>query len=130
MPIANCKRCGRIYNRIRRDICSDCIVQEDRAFHIIRDYLREHRDAALAEVALETSVDAELIIDMIRDGRLILRDNPNLFYECERCGNPTQVGRYCANCTKELSASLTHAAEDIRSKLQQSDRSTGGYFSK
>lgn len=130
MPIANCKRCGRIYNRIRRDICSDCIVEEDRAFHVVRDYLKDHRDASLSDLSQGTDVDGKLIISMIRDGRLILRDNPNLFYQCERCGNPTQVGRFCAHCTKELSDSLTHTAADIRDKLQQPKRSTDRYFSK
>lgn len=128
MPIANCKRCGRIFNQVRRNICPACIAEEDKAFETVRAYLRKNRDATMLQVTEDTGVPSEFIIDMIRDGRLILRDNPNLNYPCERCGNPTQAGRYCASCTKELSASLSTASAELRQKMQE--KKGHGYYSK
>ncbi|WP_083430659.1 TIGR03826 family flagellar region protein [Alicyclobacillus macrosporangiidus] len=127
VPIANCKRCGRLFNRVRRDICPACVAEEDKAFETVRQYLREHRDATMAEVSEETGVGVDLIIAMIQDGRLMLRDNPNLHYPCERCGQPTRAGRYCPRCTKELSASLSAAARDLRKKAQEMERGQGYY---
>ncbi len=79
----------------------------------------------MMQVTEDTDVPTEFIIDMIREGRLILRDNPNLNYPCERCGNPTRAGRYCASCTKELSTSLTAARAGFRQKVQQVKKGQG-----
>ncbi|MCL6517454.1 TIGR03826 family flagellar region protein [Alicyclobacillus sp.] len=130
MPIANCKRCGRLFNKIRRDICPACVAEEDKAFDIVRQYLREHRDATMAQVSEETGVGVDLIISMIQDGRLMLRDNPNLHYPCERCGKPTRAGRFCPACTKELSAGLGAAARELRKKAEQTDSQGRGYYSR
>ncbi|CAM3951995.1 TIGR03826 family flagellar region protein [Alicyclobacillus pomorum] len=125
MPIANCKRCGRIFSQVRRNICPACIAEEDQACETVRAYLRKNRDATMTQVTEDTGVATEFIIDLIRDGRLILRNNPNLNYPCERCGNPTQAGRYCASCTKELSASLAAASAKLRIKMQQEKKRPG-----
>lgn len=100
-------------------------------FEAVRKYLRHHRDASMVEVSEETGVDVDMIIDMIRDGRLIIRDNPNLSYGCERCGSPTQAGRYCAQCTKELSNNLLSASSALKQKadVEKNDKS-GGYYSR
>ena len=104
MPIATCKRCGRIFNRVRRDICPACIIEEDGWFMAIKTYLHNQNDASLEEVAEATGVQPEYVADMIRDGRLLVRDHPNLAYPCERCKKPTQSGRYCASCSKEIAS--------------------------
>jgi predicted amidophosphoribosyltransferase len=122
MAISNCKRCDRIFSKVRRDICSECIAEEDKAFQSVRDFLRLHRDA---------SMSVEFIISMIQDGRLILRDNPNFSYSCERCGKPTQTGRYCGHCTKELSSALSGAAAELRQKnASQQNGSNKGFYSR
>ncbi|MCL6547324.1 MAG: hypothetical protein K6T30_00270 [Alicyclobacillus sp.] len=131
MPIANCKRCGRIYNRVRRDICPACIEEEDRAFTLVRGYLNEHRNASMAELTEATGVDPALVIALIQSGRLILRDNPNLSYACERCGQPTQTGRFCKSCAKELSQALSAASSELRNRAGQSKSGERkGYFSR
>ena len=130
MAVANCKRCGRIYNRVRRDICVNCIGDEDKAFQTVRKYLREHRDATMENVVESTGVELDLIVDMIRDGRIILRDNPNLTYECDRCGKPTQSGRYCTTCTQELASNLSGAAEEVRKQRDTENQGRSGYFYK
>lgn len=130
LPISNCKRCDRIFNRIRRDICQACIAEEDKAFQTVRDFLKLHKDASMTDVQDGTGVDMELIIEMIQDGRLILRDNPNLAYGCERCGSQTQSGRYCAKCTKELSNALTAAATELRQKNAEQNALGKGFHSR
>lgn len=129
MPISNCRRCGRIFNQVRREICPACILEEEKWFTIVKAYLRDHRDASLAQVSEATAVEAVYIVDMIRNGRLMLRDNPNIQYECERCGEPTQSGRYCGACTKILADELSQASGHV--KLRKDAESQGkGYFSR
>ncbi|MBX5436708.1 MAG: hypothetical protein IRZ33_05760 [Alicyclobacillaceae bacterium] len=122
MPIANCARCGRIYTRVRRDICPKCVAEEDRAFTLVRSYLSEHRNADMAELTEATGVDASLVVALIQNGRLILRNNPNLSYPCERCGEPTQSGRFCRRCAKELSLALSAASAQLRTRAARPQR--------
>ncbi|KPV42981.1 hypothetical protein [Alicyclobacillus ferrooxydans] len=117
MPIARCKRCQRIFNKTRRDICPTCIAAEDDAFQIVRGYLKEHPDSDMDELTVGTAVQSEVVIGLIQDGRLIPRDNPNLTYPCARCGKPTQAGHYCAKCTKEIMQERSAARKKPRVEL-------------
>lgn len=127
MPIANCKRCGRMYNRVGRDICLNCVREEDMMLTEIRNFLRKNKLANIAEVAEGTHVEYEIIVDMIRDGRLILRNHPNMSYACERCGKPTQSGRFCGSCTQELARGLSAASAELREKNAQTKSGKGFY---
>lgn len=129
MPIANCKRCGRIFNRIRRDICTNCIHEEDEIIAAIRGYLKQHRDATITNVMESTGIEYATIVQMIQEGRLLLRDNPNMTYPCERCGNPTSSGRFCADCARKLAQGLEGATEAMREKNKQTEPGKG-FFSR
>lgn len=129
VPIANCKRCGRIFNRVRRDICMNCIQEEDKLIGVIRGYLKQHRDATIVNVMEDTGIEYATIVQMIREGRLLLRDNPNMTYPCERCENPTSSGRLCAKCAHELAQGLEGATEAIKEKSKQTEQGKG-FFSR
>lgn len=131
MPITNCRRCGRVYNRIGRDLCPECVKDEDEAYKVVRPYLRQHPNTHMTQLSEDTGVSEDLIVEMIRDGRLILSNHSNLFYSCERCGGPTQSGKYCPACAEEMSGSFTAASEELRQQQSNSrDRSRIGYYSK
>jgi len=98
-------------------------------FLTIKSYLRNHKDADMAMLVEETGLQLEVIVEMIQDGRLILRDNPNLLYHCERCDLPIQIGRYCVPCSKELAADLTLASTQLRSQID-ADKSKRGFYSR
>jgi hypothetical protein len=94
-------------------------------YHRVRDYLRNHRDARLPDVAAATGVEVDRIISMIRSGRLLLRDHPNLYYACERCGGPTRAGRYCPSCSRELSTLMSSAGAEVAPRLNSNQYSQG-----
>ncbi|EJY54915.1 hypothetical protein URH17368_2393 [Alicyclobacillus hesperidum URH17-3-68] len=91
----------------------------------IRQYLKKHPQANIYEVADGTAATYEEIVAFLRDGRLILRDNPNMAYPCERCGTLTQSGRLCANCTQALAKELGQAAAAIQKEESQGKRGKG-----
>ncbi len=130
MSISNCKRCGRIFNRVRRDICPACVADEDKLFIKIREYLRKNRSAFIQDVVDATGIDMEVLIEMIQDGRIILSDNPNMGYGCERCGGFTQSGRLCARCSAELAGNLTNASDKLKARANHDKGRQGGYYSK
>lgn len=127
MPIAYCKRCHRLFNKGRRDLCPNCVEEQEQVFQTVRAYLKQNPLANLMEVAEGTGVDPNDVVDLIREGLLLVRDNPNLNYPCERCGAPTQAGRYCTKCAEELTAALQSAREDLTKRAGQDRR---GYFSR
>jgi len=130
MAVTNCRRCGAIFNRIGRDICPKCVRAEDEAYKAIREYLRKNKDVFLSDLAEGTGVPEEWIVDMIRDGRLILRDHPNLFATCENCGEPIQSGRFCAKCSNKLNETFASAAQEMQQKAALEKQKRVGYFSR
>jgi len=127
VAIANCRRCGKLFNRVGRDICRECIKDEDEKLETIRAYLRQHPLANIYEVANGTDVSYDEIVQFIRDGRLLLRNNPNMVYPCERCGTPTQSGRLCANCAKEMARELDKRAHGQDAGKKHGDK---GFYSR
>ncbi|WP_198850895.1 TIGR03826 family flagellar region protein [Alicyclobacillus sp. SO9] len=132
MSITNCRRCGGIYNKIGRDLCPECLKEEDAAYQVVRPYLRQHPNTYMAQLTEDTGVDEDLVVEMIRDGRLILGNNPNLFYSCENCGAPTQSGKYCHVCAREMSGAFSVASEGLKQRQtgESKERRYPGYYSK
>lgn len=111
--LANCATCDKIFVKVTRDICPDCIKEEDRLFEIVYNFIkkRENRQATIPEIVEATQVDEEVILQFVRDNRLRSTQFPNLSYPCERCGNPIVKGKLCENCTTDISADLRYQQE-------------------
>jgi hypothetical protein len=65
-----CDQCGRAIVLSKFTLCYECRHQEKLDADVALDYLKEHRGASLAEVAAATGVDAQLILRLIRGGRM------------------------------------------------------------
>lgn len=128
--LANCARCGDMFDKRYRDICLDCIEEEEQHLQTVKDYLRDHRLATLPEVVRDTEVPLESLITFIDDRRLLLVEFPNFTYACQECGKPTQNGRYCTDCTDKLVQDLADATAAVRKMKNSSIPSPGGYHSR
>ena len=126
MALANCDRCGRLFNRVTRNICPDCIREEEQMFDEIKAYLREHEGATVTEVSEATGVAEERILHYLRDGRLVL--SGTMSYPCESCGKPIRTGRFCTECKNDLEAGMSDAARSLKQQLSNKDAS-GAYYS-
>ncbi len=111
--LKNCRRCGRMFEKVFRDICPSCIGKEQEIVRILREYLNKNKLATIFDVVKDTDIALNTIIDLIDAGVLILVEFPNITIECQRCGTPTQVGRYCAKCKDELIRELANATNRI-----------------
>jgi hypothetical protein len=65
-----CEKCGRVIVLSKFTLCYECRHQEKLDADQALDYLKEHRGASLAQVAAATGVDAQLILRLIRGGRM------------------------------------------------------------
>jgi flagellar operon protein (TIGR03826 family) len=128
--LANCSRCGNLFDKRYRDICPHCIEEEEQDLQVVKDYLGNHRLATLPEVVRDTEVPLETVLTFIDDRRLVLVDFPNLTYQCQQCGTHTQNGRYCQECTDNLVQELADATESVRKLKDTPPPVTGGYHSR
>jgi flagellar operon protein (TIGR03826 family) len=127
MALANCKRCGRLFNQLNHDICNICLREEEQMFFTVRDYLKDHRRAGVYEVSDATGVETTMIIKFIREGRLSTVDHDNLNFPCESCGTPIVEGRFCKPCKDRLNKGFAQTKDEL---LHASREKKNDYFHK
>lgn len=123
--VRNCKKCGRIfqYDGINKK-CDRCRKGEEEDFARVKEYLYDHPKATISEVAQETEVEEDLILRYLRQGRLeIVGEGGSLVLDCERCGRSIKTGRFCDQCTHEMTAELKAAFKPAdRPKTKDSNK--------
>jgi len=122
MDIAYCADCGRLFQKSGHMICRDCLRKQDALFEDVKKYIRDHRQAAMAEICEALDVSAEKLLRYMKEGRLIL--GPHIDYPCERCGAPIHSGRMCESCLSILQADMAKAAKELGT-LAGDQRRTG-----
>lgn len=106
--LQNCPRCGKIFVKNLRDVCTECHKKEEENFQAVYQYVRkkENRMASIVEVEEGTGVKEELIVKFIKQGRLQIHMFPNLSYPCESCGKQIREGRICSACKGNITGGL------------------------
>ncbi|MFA5577409.1 MAG: TIGR03826 family flagellar region protein [Tissierellaceae bacterium] len=122
MDIRNCSRCGRIYHYDGFKICPTCRREDEKDFTKVKEYLYKNPGADISEVERETEVEANKIIEFLRQGRLEIGDESNLVLECEICGTAIKTGRFCSKCTSELQNELTSSIKRPDKKPVQKEK--------
>ncbi|HEY9722667.1 MAG TPA: hypothetical protein V6D47_11670 [Oscillatoriaceae cyanobacterium] len=123
MAIANCARCGKLYQKPAGvKICAECVQSEEDAYRLVRDHLEANPGIELPALSAATGVDESQIERFVRQGRLAMLEEhaEGLVVECQRCGAPITSGRHCAACTEAIAQELKASVETLR------DRQLGG----
>ena len=115
MNIIQCTFCKKPFQSIGRRICPGCLEQMDKDFLVVRDYIYEHKRTDIDTVSEETGVSKQIILHLLKEGRLILGDDTSGsgMLKCEICKNPINSGRMCQSC-KEKVASTMQKSYDAR----------------
>ncbi len=123
MDARNCRMCGKMFNYISgRQICSNCKKDLEEKFAEVKEYVREHKDASIAEVSEELSVPVKQIKDWIREERLQFSAATGEIC-CENCGKPITTGKFCDNCRKKMVNKLDNAYQKPQVEIKR-DRKT------
>lgn len=128
MDVRNCRACGRLFNHIGGiPICDSCKETLEAKFQEVKEYVRDHPNVQISRVSEEMDVSVKQIKQWIREERLILAEGSSMFIECESCGVPIRMGRYCEECKQKVQSNLKSAyASKIRqpeiTKPKTSDR--------
>ena len=125
MEVKVCKMCKKMFQYITGpEICPRCKQQEEEWFQQVKEYLRENPGATLVQVNKETGVSASLIEKFLRQGRLEVSADSPIALTCERCGKKIITGRYCKECSHNISNELHQVKKDLLT-AQQTDNKFG-----
>jgi flagellar operon protein (TIGR03826 family) len=112
MNVANCPQCGRVYVKGIKEVCPNCLKEIELQFDNCSKYLRENRSTDLHDLSEATEVSIRQITKFIREGRISIKNFPNMAYPCESCGDAIREGQICDSCRSKLSKDVNHSFED------------------
>lgn len=107
MDVRNCKNCGKMFNYIGKPICPTCEKMVEDKFQQVKQYVKEHKEASITEVAEENEVSVNQIKRWVRQERLAFSDESMVGLECENCGTMIKTGRFCESCKQKLQNNLS-----------------------
>ena len=110
MHIQNCRGCGRLFNALSREqLCPECRKKLDEKFQQVKEYLREHPNATVDDVARNNEVSVKQIRQWVREERLAFSEDSIEGLDCEVCGRLIKTGRYCDACKSRMTTDLMSA---------------------
>ncbi|MDQ0116549.1 TIGR03826 family flagellar region protein [Paenibacillus harenae] len=121
MNLDNCPRCGKLFAKGIREVCTVCTRDIDKEYELCANYLREYKGAIITELSDETGVSIKQITKFIREGRISMVNAPNMSYPCESCGTLIREGHLCDNCRNRL----TNAAQEMKGNLAKKEELKG-----
>ncbi|UMZ74999.1 TIGR03826 family flagellar region protein [Natranaerofaba carboxydovora] len=121
MDITNCPECGKLFKKVGKKICPECIQKEEEDFLKVKQYLDDNPGATVPVVAEETEVSEKRINNFIREGRLEASSFENISVSCMSCGAPTKRGKYCSDCTGKLQSDLEKAMGEKKEEKKEDD---------
>lgn len=123
MNVKTCKLCKRLFNYINGlCVCPSCKDTLEKRFTIVKDYVYDHPGASIQEVSEECEVHVEQIKQWIRDERLELAKDSQIFLLCKGCNTQIRTGIYCENCKKELKMGFNNI---LKTNERRNDKSSG-----
>lgn len=106
MEMANCPRCGKIFSKMSKPICDDCVREEEEIFQKLKKYIDDNPGNTLEQISEETGVSVKKIMKFMKDGRLEATKAMGKVLKCEQCGRPIVRGRFCDACVININQSV------------------------
>jgi len=85
-------------------------------FQEVKEYIRNHRGAGIAEVAEACEVEPQQIHQWLREDRLEVTEDSAIQLTCENCGAPIRSGRFCERCKNNVSQGFQTILDEHASK--------------
>ena len=117
MEVRNCRGCGKLYNYIGgpyRNLCPNCIEKIEEKYLEVKEYIQDHHNATMTEVAEECDVSTRQIEQWIRDERLVIADDSPIGITCERCGK-NKMANNLGSMYGESNAAVEHMEKRLSS---------------
>lgn len=122
LNVSNCPRCGKLFAPGLYDVCNACQRYIEDQYEICKTYLREQKSATITELSDATGVPIRQITKFIREGRISLKDAPNMSYPCEACGVLIREHNICNECRLRLTKEMQSIQRSMGASDQAADR--------
>jgi flagellar operon protein (TIGR03826 family) len=124
LNVDNCPSCGRVYLKNAYRLCPNCLKDIELQYEKCLKYLRDNRTSTITELSEATEVSTRQITKFIREGRIDIKGNPNMGYDCEVCGAEIREHMMCEACRSRLAKESKDLNEDeTRKKIQDAQTS-------
>ncbi|MBE7560633.1 hypothetical protein HS125_17535 [bacterium] len=111
MALANCRKCRKLFNKLVRDICEDCLAAEEEQLTVVQHFLRDHPRSSVFQIEEGCGVPASLVMQFAREKRITLVSSEGNRVTCKFCGREIEAGSICKLCQMKLSG------DDKRAKI-------------
>ncbi|OCT12467.1 hypothetical protein A8709_32085 [Paenibacillus pectinilyticus] len=111
LMVANCPRCGKVFQRNLRNQCSKCSTSLDDQFKHSLDFLRRNYRSTNEQLCEATGISPIQLHGWVKAGKLLLSDYPNLNYPCASCSEPIREHKLCAACSTRISRDIKQLNE-------------------
>jgi len=128
--LRNCPECGKVFVKINKNLCPDCVDKEEADFENVRKYLKDNPKASVEEIVEITGVEEKKVLRWMREGRVdVSFSDGSSGLTCKSCGTSIRTGNFCSNCAKTLSAQMKGAAgqRTIRQEEPEKEKRRGMY---
>lgn len=113
MDVRNCRDCGKLFNYLSGPpLCPTCMKKLDEKFAIVKEYIYDHPEASIQQVAEDNEVSVMQLKKWVREERLSFTENSIAGLECENCGTMIRTGRFCNMCKDKMVNSLGSAYKE------------------
>lgn len=121
MPLAKCKRCEKMFNKVDSPVCNGCQDAEKEDSDKVRDCITEHPGISLGKIVEMTGVNLKVVKRMLDDG--IVKEAkavPNAV-RCVQCGAPAVnfERKLCKGCVERLNNQMASMQRDIKFQSDQ-----------
>jgi len=121
MGVQHCKRCDKLFAKIKSPYCSECGEEIEKQFKIIRDYIQANPTADISTIIEETKVEEPILLYLLREERL--SSTPQSEIPCRNCGRPIKCGKYCAECTVKMTSDFKKLEKKMANDVKTSKES-------
>ena len=123
MDVRNCKTCGKLFNYMGGvQLCPECRAELEKKFGDVKEYIREHPHASIAQVSEDMEVSVKQIKQWVKEERLIFSEASLDGVLCEHCGRPITSGRFCDKCKAAMANNLQSALDRPRTVQLKPDK--------
>lgn len=116
MPLANCARCSKIFNKTTSPVCGQCETAEEADREKVREVINQEPNLSADELAARAEVDIRVVQGMINEGQLASITMSQTNITCGRCGAPaiSMSKKLCQACLDKLNIEMARAQASIK----------------